>query len=74
MKRANNLPARGEESVALMEPMTISDANPARRQIDELAFQLNRDANRLAGRLAPQVAASIGDLVRSMNCYYSNLI
>jgi Fic family protein len=57
-----------------MEPMTISEANPARRQIDDLAFQLNRDANRLAGRLAPAVAASIGDLVRSMNCYYSNLI
>lgn len=65
---------RGEESVALMEPMAVSDANPARRQIDELAFQLNQDANRLAGRLAPAVAASIGDLVRSMNCYYSNLI
>lgn len=65
---------RGEESVALMEPMTVSEGNPARRQIDDLAFQLNQDANRLAGRLAPAVAASIGDLVRSMNCYYSNLI
>jgi len=65
---------RGEEPVALMEPMTVSEANPARRQLDDLAFQLNQDANRLAGRLAPAVAASIGDLVRSMNCYYSNLI
>ena len=54
--------------------MTVSGGNPARRQIDDLAFQLNQDANRLAGRLAPAVAASIGDLVRSMNCYYSNLI
>jgi Fic family protein len=65
---------RGEESVALMEPMTVSEGNPARREIDDLAFQLNQDASRLAGRLAPAVAASIGDLVRSMNCYYSNLI
>jgi Fic family protein len=78
MKRARNrtkvAPVQGDEPVALMEPMTISEANPARRQIDDLAFQLNQDANRLAGRLAPAVAASIGDLVRSMNCYYSNLI
>src|SRR6201999_1925088 len=28
----------------------------------------------LAGRLAPAIVTSIGDLVRSMNCYYSNLI
>lgn len=78
MKRAKNrtriAPVRGDEPIALMEPMTVSEANPARRQIDDLAFQLNQDANRLAGRLAPAVAASIGDLVRSMNCYYSNLI
>lgn len=74
MKRAKIVPVRGEESVALMEPMTVAEANPARRQIDDLAFQLNRDANRLAGRLAPQVVTAIGDLVRSMNCYYSNLI
>lgn len=74
MKRAKITPVRGEEPVALMEPMTVAEANPARRQIDDLAFQLNRDANRLAGRLAPQVVAAIGDLVRSMNCYYSNLI
>jgi Fic family protein len=74
MKRAKSASVRGEGSIALMEPMTVAEANPARRQIDDLAFQLNRDANRLAGRLAPQVAAAIGDLVRSMNCYYSNLI
>lgn len=78
MKRAKNrarvAPVRADELVAMMEPMTVSEANPARRQIDDLAFQLNQDANRLAGRLAPAVAASIGDLVRSMNCYYSNLI
>jgi Fic family protein len=78
MKRAKNSvkksAAQDEESVALMEPMTVSEDNPARRQIDDLAFQLNQDANRLAGRLAPAIAASIGSLVRSMNCYYSNLI
>lgn len=31
-------------------------------------------ANQLAGRIHPLLLESIGDLVRSMNCYYSNLI
>jgi hypothetical protein len=31
-------------------------------------------ASGLAGRLHPVLRASVGDLVRSMNCYYSNLI
>ena len=32
------------------------------------------EANQLAGRVHPILRNSIGDLVRSMNCYYSNLI
>ena len=72
--RAKLAPVRGAEQVALMEPMTVSEGNPARRAIDDLAFRLNQEASRLAGRLAPAVTAAIGDLVRAMNCYYSNLI
>lgn len=64
----------GDEALALMEPMLISEGRPERQKLEELAFRLNQDANRLAGRLAPVVSAGIGDLVRSMNCYYSNLI
>jgi hypothetical protein len=57
-----------------MEPLTVSDGNPARGELDDLAFRLTRDANRLAGRLAPAVVSAIGDLVRSTNCYCSSLI
>jgi hypothetical protein len=42
--------------------------------LDDLAFDLVSAANSLAGQLHPLVRAGIGDLVRSMNCYYSNLI
>lgn len=42
--------------------------------LDDLAFDLTQKAGRLAGQLHPIVRGSVGDLVRSMNCYYSNLI
>jgi Fic family protein len=43
-------------------------------RLEELAVTLVARANQLAGQLQPAVRASVGDLVRSMNCYYSNLI
>jgi Fic family protein len=74
MKPAKSAIKPGDEALALMEPMLVSEGRPERQKLETLAFQLNQDANRLAGRLAPIVSAGIGDLVRSMNCYYSNLI
>lgn len=44
------------------------------RASEDLAFDLIANANALAGQLHPIVTESVGDLVRSMNCYYSNLI
>lgn len=62
------------EQVMLMEPMQVSEQNPHLAEIDEMVFELNGKANRLAGQLPAPVVSAIGDLVRSMNCYYSNLI
>lgn len=42
--------------------------------LENLAFDLAREASELSGQLHPVVRLSIADLVRSMNCYYSNLI
>ena len=42
--------------------------------LEDLAVDLVAKANALAGQINPVVRDSIGDLVRSMNCYYSNLI
>jgi Fic family protein len=42
--------------------------------LEDLAFDLAREASELSGQLHPVVRLSVADLVRSMNCYYSNLI
>lgn len=42
--------------------------------LENLAFDLAREASELSGQLHPMVRLSVASLVRSMNCYYSNLI
>jgi Fic family protein len=54
-----------------MEPMLPADG---RHSLDDLALDLIAKSSALAARLHPVVRESVGDLVRSMNCYYSNLI
>jgi len=44
------------------------------RALEDLAIDLVAKANALAGQTNPMVTSSIGNLVRSMNCYYSNFI
>ena len=54
-----------------MEPMLPRDQS---QRLGNLAIELVAKSNQLAGQLRPEVQEGIGDLVRSMNCYYSNLI
>ena len=54
-----------------MEPMLPEEAAAG---LEDSAVTLIAEANRLGGRVHPILQQSIGDLVRSMNCYYSNLI
>lgn len=42
--------------------------------LENLAFDLAREASELSGQLHPVARHSVAELVRSMNCYYSNLI
>jgi|CZKL01.1.fsa_nt_gi Fic family protein len=58
--------------VGWMEPMMPPEEG--QRRIEDAAFDLVARASSLAGQTSPIVTASIGTLVRSMNCYYSNLI
>jgi Fic family protein len=44
------------------------------REIEDAAFDLIAKASSLAGQINPVVTGAVGTLVRSMNCYYSNLI
>jgi Fic family protein len=59
------------ENNSSMEPMLPADGQ---RKLEDLAIDLATKASGLASQLAPSVRLGIGDLVRSMNCYYSNLI
>jgi Fic family protein len=53
-----------------MEPLFPEES----KRLSDLATELVAKSNALAGRLHPVMQDGIGDLVRSMNCYYSNLI
>ncbi len=59
-------------SIGLMEPM-LPELHTQQHLVD-LATELIAKASALTARLHPKLVDSIGDLVRSMNCYYSNLI
>jgi Fic family protein len=54
-----------------MEPMLPEEQ---RRDLEDLATDLVAKSNALTGRLPTVMRAGVGNLVRSMNCYYSNLI
>lgn len=58
-------------SLYTMEPLVPEDR---RHILEELATELVDGTGRLAGRVHPIMQESLGDLVRAMNCYYSNLI
>lgn len=62
------------EPLALMEPLLIGESSRHRVALTDLAVDL---AGRSAGfrRSLPEgVRTALADLVRAMNCYYSNLI
>ena len=54
-----------------IEPVLHEDRDHG---LEDLAFDLVSSAGSLAGQLHPAIRSAVGDLVRSMNCYYSNLI
>ena len=59
------------EKPELMEPLLPPDGT---RRLEDLAVELvARDAS-LSGKLSGEMVRAVSDLVRSMNCYYSNLI
>jgi Fic family protein len=59
------------DSPSSMEPMLPEESE---RELDDCVAELLKKSSNLAGRLYPEISESVGTLVRSMNCYYSNLI
>jgi Fic family protein len=67
-------PVDRSEDTVTMEPVRISEGSRFRPELTELAFDLVGKAAGFRRSLPPAVSTSFADLVRSMNCYYSNLI
>jgi Fic family protein len=64
---------RGEHP-GLMEPLVLSQSAPRRTELTDLAVELAGAANGLRRSLPGGIVVALADLVRAMNCYYSNLI
>ena len=62
------------EAIGLMEPLRLGEDSKGRGEINDLALELAAKSAGLRRSLPPQIADSLAALVRSMNCYYSNLI
>jgi Fic family protein len=59
------------EKPALMEPLLPPDGS---RVLEDLAVALVASSAKLAGMMHSDTIEAVSTLVRSMNCYYSNLI
>lgn len=62
------------ESVGMMEPLLISGTSRFRPQLADLTLELTAKSTALCKSLPEGIVRALSDLVRSMNCYYSNLI
>ena len=57
-----------------MEPLLLGESYRHRGRILDLAFELAQKSATFKGSLPLSLLKSLADLVRSMNCYYSNFI
>src|ERR1700691_1239802 len=62
------------ETVSAMEPLLIGEGSRYRGLLTDLAIELAQKSAGFRHSLPESLLASLADLVRAMNCYYSNLI
>ena len=62
------------ENVSAMEPLLIGGDSKHRPALTDLALELAQQSAGFRRSLPDSLLSSLADLVRSMNCYYSNLI
>ena len=62
------------EDVASMEPLLLREGALGRSELVDSALDLAAKSAALHRALPPPVADALAEVVRSMNCYYSNLI
>ncbi|MEP7355043.1 MAG: Fic family protein [Acidobacteriota bacterium] len=73
-KEADIVPADHDESISQMEPLLLAESNVQRPSLAELAFELAKKSSAFRSALPHNQIQALAGLVRSMNCYYSNLI
>lgn len=64
---------RGERT-SEMEPMLVTETSRHRAALTDLVVELGQKSAGFQRSLPPALLGSLANLVRSMNCYYSNLI
>ncbi len=69
----NTVQDRGE-TIGLMEPMRVGEGSRLRTELTDLAIELAGRAAGFRHRLPGGVLTALAELVRTVNCYYSNLI
>ncbi len=62
------------ETIGVMEPMTVSEDRRSRNGLTDLALELAQRSAAFKASLPASMVPALASLVRSMNCYYSNLI
>lgn len=69
----NPVEDRGE-TTGSMEPLLLSEGSPRRTALTDLAVELAAASAGFRRSLPEGIVRPLADLVRAMNCYYSNLI
>lgn len=62
------------ENVTAMEPLVLSESSRHRARLGDIAVELAAASSGFRRSLPPGIVTPLADLVRAMNCYYSNLI
>jgi Fic family protein len=70
-KRSAKMSAK--QTISMMEPLMPQEGE-ALNSLSEVVSELLAKSGQLHSKLNPLVSESIGNLVRKMNCYYSNFI
>jgi len=73
-KADEKAPSDRGEAISMMEPMVVSDTSRHRAELADLAVELASESSAFKSSLPQGVLAALAELVRAMNCYYSNLI
>jgi Fic family protein len=63
-----------DEPLSLMEPLVIGEGSRHRAALTDLALELAQKSAGFRRSLPENLLVALANLVRSMNCYYSNLI